>query len=208
MRITARGSITAVALLAGAVAMTVSLSGCSLIGDLTGQAPGSGGTKPAASATAAAKAAAPIPAVVAPTPVGLIPEAKSMAGNVTTVPDTLNQTVDNAVKALADAHLTYQIVWRTKTKVDSRSVVSQSPKANQTVDIGSPVTIAVQTGRRSGTIDNHRHALGEYAPWETIPYVDTWDREERGNGPDGGSALEPAPPTPSLPDWWWREDVD
>jgi PASTA domain len=213
MRITVRGSITAAALLAGAVAVTMSLSGCSSISDLTNQIPGLGGSQPTVVAPVAAKAAVPAPAptlapVVEPTPTSVIAEAKSVAGNVTTVPDTHNQTVENAIKALQDAHLTYHIVWSTKTTVDSRSVVSQSPKANQTVDIGTPVTIAVQTGRRSGTINNHRKAYGEYAPWETIPYNDTWDREERGNGFDGGSALSSAPRTPRLPDWWWREDVN
>jgi hypothetical protein len=207
MRITARGSITAAALLAGAVAVTVSLSGCSAISDLTSQIPGLGGTPPATVATATPKPApAPAPVPVAePVPVSVVAEAKSIAGNVTTVPDTHNQTVENAIKSLSDAHLTYYIVWRTKTTVDSRSVIFQSPKANKVVDIGTPVEITVQTGRRSGTIDNHRKALGEYAPWETIPAWDTWDVEARGNG---GSALESATPTPSLPDWWWRENVD
>ena len=211
MRITARGSITAAALLAGAVVVTMSLAGCSSIGGLTSQIPGLGGTQPVVVAPVAPRAAAPPPApslLVERTPTSLIAEAKSMAGNVTTVPDTHNQTVENAIRALRDAHLTYHIAWRTKTTVDSRSVVDQSPKANKTVDIGTQVMIAVQTGRRSGTIDNHRKALGEYAPWEIIPYSDTWDRAERGHGFDGGSALTSPTPTPRLPDWWWREDVN
>ena len=209
MRITARGSITAAALLAGAVAVTMTLSGCSAINDLTSQIPGLGGSQPATTAQpVAAKpaTAAPVPVpIVEVAPTTVLAEAKSMAGNVTTVPNMNNLTVENAIQALTDAHLTYYIVWRTRTKVDSRYVVSQSPKANKTVDIGTPVTIAVLTGRRSGTIDNHRNAYGEYAPWETIPAWDTWDVDERGNG---GSALSSAPPTPAIADWWWREDVN
>jgi hypothetical protein len=197
----------------------MSLTGCGAINDLTSQIPGLGGSQPATNtvtavtptttpAPAAAPVAAAAPAPVAPVvvaPTSVLAESKSMAGNVTTVPDTNNQTVENAIQQLTDAHLTYHIVWRTKTTVDSRSVVHQDPAANKTVDIGSPVEIIVQTGRRSGTINVHRKALGEYAPWETIPAWDTWDVEERGNG---GAALTSPTPTPAYPDWWWREDID
>lgn len=210
MRVSARGSVTAAALIAGAVAVTMSLSGCSTITDLTNQIPGLGTpSAPATSAPVAAKPAtatpvAPAP-VVPPAPTSVIDEATSITGNVTTVPDMHNQTIENAIQSIKQARLTYHVIWRTKTTVDSRSVVWQSPKANKTVDIGSPVEIIVQTGRRSGTINNHRKAYGEYAPWETIPGYDTWDIEERGNG---GAAIASPPVTPSLPDWWWREDVD
>ncbi len=206
MRITVRGSVTAAAVLAGAVALSMSLSGCSSISGLINQAPGRGSSAPAVTPVVAKPVVVePAPVVPAPAPTSLLVEAKSMGGKVTTVPNTLNLSVTDAVEALRDAHLTYLIIWRSRTTADSRSVVGQSPRANATVDLQAPVTITVQTGRRSGTIDVHRTVLEEYAPWEVIPAIDTWDVGARGHG---GAAIASPTPTPTMPDWFWREDVN
>lgn len=203
MRISPRGTVTGAALLAGAVALSMSLTGCGSIGNLTSQLPGT--PAPAVVAPVAAKPAV-VPAVVPePAPTSVLANATSMGGGVTTVPSLLNLSADNAVKALTDAHLTYHIDWRAKTTVDSRSVIAQSPKANQTVDVQTPVTLTIQTGRRPGTIDVHRKALDEYAAWQGIPDYDTWDQAER---TDSGFNQSPPPKTPSMPEWFWREDVN
>ena len=193
------------ALLVAAVALSMSLAGCGSLRDLTSQLPGVGTPAPAAVAPVAAKPVVIVPVVAEPAPTSVLANATSMGGGVTTVPSVLNLSAENAVAALKDAHLTYHIIWRTKTTVDSRSVIAQSPKANQTVDVQTPVTLTIQTGRRSGTMDVHRKAFGEYAAWQNIPPYDTWDIKERGN--DGSATASPTP-TPRMPDWFWREDVD
>ena len=78
----------------------------------------------------------------------------SLGVEETTIPKVVGESKDDAIKALEDAKLKYEVIEEESKKVEAGFVIKQDKEANETVNAGETVTITVSKGIKKVEIPN------------------------------------------------------